>query len=292
MAQLVVVVQILVAERDAEDALPKQRRQGVDRGIHAGERVATSGPWEEFEAVNVVGTRELIAASERAGVEQFVHVSSLSVYDVPRDGAVIREDSPLESGAGERGSYARSKLEADLVAQEAMERGAPVTIVRPGLIFGPGRRVPLARRSFAAGPLRLLLASRGYLMPMAFVDNVADGLVAASRAPQAIGRIYTLVDEHVPQVEYVDMVRRASGESFRVIFIPPGLVRVGVSAVESLARLAGRKSPITRHQVERTLRSATFDATRLRSELNWSPPVSLAQALERCFSENRVAVDC
>lgn len=263
--------------------------EDVDCVIHAGARVATSGSWEEFDRVNVAGTRELIAAAERAGVAHFVHVSSLSVYDVPHDGARIDEDSALEAGAAERGFYARSKLAADLVAQEAQRRGAPVTIVRPGLIFGPGRRVPLARRSFSLGPLRVVLAGRDYLMPMAYVDNVADGLIAAAQCPQAIGRIYTLVDAHVRQDEYVQMVQRASGASFHTIFIPPGLVRAGVGVVEALARLAGRSAPVTRHQVERTLRSATFDVSRAHRELAWSPAVALAAALEISFGRRPAA---
>jgi nucleoside-diphosphate-sugar epimerase len=262
---------------------------GVDRVIHAGARVATTGSWAEFESVNVRGTRELIAASERAGVEHFVHVSSLSVYDVPKDGVEIGEDSPLETGAGERGFYARSKLEADVVAQEAIARGAPVTIVRPGLIFGPGRNPPLARRAVAIGPMRLLFASPDYLMPMAFVDNVADALVVAARTPAAVGAIYTLIDEHVRQADYAAMYRRASGGTWRVVFVPPVLIRTAVRAVEATARLAGRKPPVTRHQVDRTLLSARFDGARVRAELPWSPQVSVFDALQRTFAENRRA---
>ena len=246
--------------------------EGVDRVIHAGARVATTGAWEEFEAVNVEGTRALIAAGEAAGVGHFVHVSSLSVYDVPADNAAVDEDSPLESEAGDRGFYARSKLDADRVAQAAIARGAPVTIVRPGLIFGPGRKVPLARRAVTAGPFRLVLGSRDYLMPMAFVDNVADALVLASQRAEAIGRIYTLVDEHVRQVDYARMFRQASGGTWRAIYIRPAIIRAAIAVVESAAKVAGRKSPVTRHQVDRTLRSARFDGSRARAELAVASP--------------------
>lgn len=257
---------------------------GVDRVIHAGARVATSGSWDEFHAVNVRGTEALIEASERAGVGHFVHVSSLSVYDVPGDGVTVHEDSPLETGADERGFYARSKLEADRVAQAAIARGAPVTIVRPGLIFGPGRKVPLARRAVAAGPFRLLLSSPDYLLPMSFVDNVADALVLASRRPEAIGRIYTVVDEHVRQADYARMFRQASGESWRALFVPPVVIRSAASLVERAARAAGRRPPLSRHQVERTLRSARFDGSRARAELEWHPRVPIFEGLRRSFA--------
>lgn len=259
--------------------------EGVDRVIHAGARVATTGSWEEFEAANVTGTKALIEASERAGVGHFVHVSSLSVYDVPGDGVTVDEDSPLEAGASDRGFYARSKLEADKVAQEAIARGAPVTIVRPGLIFGPGRKVPLARRAVAAGPFRVVLASRDYLMPMAFVENVADGLVLASQRREAIGRIYTLVDDHVRQADYARMFRQASGESWTPVYVPPAVIRSAISIVEKAARVAGRRSPVSSHQVERTLRSARFDGSRVRAELEWHPRVPIFEALRRSFAD-------
>ncbi len=262
---------------------------GVDRVIHAGARVSTQGPWEEFFAVNVAGTGALIEASERAGVSHFVHVSSLSVYDVPSDNAAVNEDSALEAGAEDRGFYARSKLEADQVAQAAITRGAPVTIVRPGLIFGPGRKVPLARRSVAAGPFRVVLASPDYLMPMAFVENVADALVLAAGNERAIGRIYTIVDEHVRQADYARMFLQASGQSWRPVYVPPGLVRTAASLVEGAARLVGKKAPLTRHQVDRTLRSARFDGARARAELEWHPQVPVFEALRRCFASQRNA---
>ena len=72
---------------------------GVDWVIHAGARVSTSGPWEEFEAVNVRATEALIERAAAAGVRRVVHVSSLSVYAVPADGATITEDSAYDDGA-------------------------------------------------------------------------------------------------------------------------------------------------------------------------------------------------
>src|SRR5690606_11023193 len=109
------------------------------------------------------------------------------------------------------GFYARSKLLADQAAMAAIAAGAPVSIVRPGLLYGPGKRPPLARRAVGVGPLRLLLASPEYLLPLAFVDNVADGIVAVLHSEAARGRAFTLLDIHAPQVEYAKLYRQVSG---------------------------------------------------------------------------------
>ena len=165
-----------------------------------------------------------------------------------------------------------------------MQAGAPVTIVRPGLLYGPGRTPPLARRVAALGPLRILLASPDYLLPLAYVDNVADAIVLAARTPAARGRAYTIVDVHARQADYARLYRQCAGASWTPVYAPLGLVRAAASAAERAAGLLGRRSPITRHQVERTLRSATFVTRRAHDELGWQPRVPLDEALRRSFA--------
>lgn len=273
-----------VLEGDLRDAATLERAvQGVDLVVHAGARVATSGSWDEFEATNVTATDKLIQAAIAARVKRIVHVSSLSVYAVPFDGAKITEDSPYEAGAAERGFYARSKLAADELACRAMAAGAPLTVVRPGLLFGPGRRPPLARRAIAVGPFRFILARPSYRLPLAYVENVADALWLAARTPSAQGRAYSIVDVHAQQGDYLRLVREITGQRFFPIFVPVTAVMLAVSAAEAVAKKLKRRSPISTHQVQRTVWSAEFDVRRAEAELGWTPRVSLPEALRRSF---------
>jgi nucleoside-diphosphate-sugar epimerase len=262
---------------------------GVDTVYHAGARVSTTGTWEEFEATNVRATEEIVALAAAAGVRRVVHVSSLSVYAVPHDGAVIREDSPYEAGGVERGFYARSKLAADQAAVRAGAGGAPVVIVRPGLLYGPGRRPPLARRALALGPLRVIPARRSYLLPLAYVDNVVDALRLAADLDVAVGRAYNLVDVHARQDEYARLYRQVSGQRWVAVYPPLWPMLAAVRIAERLASTAGRPSPVSRHQVERTVWSATFDTTRARTELGWEPRVALEEALRQTLAVNPAA---
>jgi nucleoside-diphosphate-sugar epimerase len=257
--------------------------QGVDWVFHAGAHVSTVGAWEEFEAANVRGTAELIERAAGAGAKAIVHVSSLSVYAVYRDGAVVTEDGPFEQSGRERGCYARSKLAADRVALEWIEKGAPVVVVRPGLLFGPGRRPPLARRVVALGPLRIIMARPGYLLPLAYVENVADALCLAAGKQEARGRVYTVVDGHVRQGEFTRLFQRVSGGRWKAVYVPVGLLLKIVTIAERLARLGRVRLPVSRHQVERTVSSATFSTARIEKELGWKPKVGLEEALRRAF---------
>jgi 2-alkyl-3-oxoalkanoate reductase len=273
-----------VAGEVCDEAALRSGMRGVDWVIHAAARVATGGSWADFEQANVCGTAAVIAAAQSAGVKRIVHVSSLSVYAVPANGVTITEESAYEVGGAERGFYSRSKLIADRLALQLAHGGAPVAVVRPGLIYGPGRRPPLARRALPFGPLRVILGSPRYLLPMSYVENVADGLVFAARAEGATGKAYTLVDVNVPQREYERRYRAAAGEHWRAVHVPGALLLPVARCAELAGGLLRRQPPLTRHQLRRTTWSAYYDCRRAETELGWQPQVDLADGLRRCFA--------
>ncbi|MCK6555421.1 NAD-dependent epimerase/dehydratase family protein [Candidatus Binatia bacterium] len=261
--------------------------QGVDAVVHAGAKVDTSGKWEEFAEVNIRGTRRVISAARASGVGRIVHISSLSVYDVDRDGVTITEDSPYESEANARGHYSRSKLAADRLALTEARAGAPVVVLRPGLLYGPGKRPPLARQSFAVKGWKLILARPNYPLPMSYVDNTADAVWLALHCPDAIGQAFTIVDENIRQNELVSLYRAASGEVWRPVFLPVGTVALAAGVAERGLRLVRRRSPVTYHQVRRATDRAWYDCSRAEQVLGWRPAVPVHEGLRRTFESIR-----
>jgi nucleoside-diphosphate-sugar epimerase len=262
---------------------------GVDWVVHAGARVATTGKWEEFAEANVRGTRRVIDAAQAAGVQRLVHISSLSVYDVPRDDVTVTEDSPYESEANGRGHYSRSKLASDRLALWEAAHGAPVVVLRPGLLYGPGKRPPLARQSFGKVGFKFILATRQYTLPLSYIDNVADAIFLALQAPDAVGKAFTIVDTNVPQTELVAVYRAAAGESWRAVFLPVGLIAAAAWGVERGCRLARRRPPVTHHQIQRATRRAFYDCSRAERLLGWRPAVGVQEGLQRTFASLRAS---
>jgi nucleoside-diphosphate-sugar epimerase len=276
---------IEVAEGDLADASSiAAALVGVDQVVHAGARVATTGKWEEFAEANIRGTRRVIRAAVAAGAQRIVHISSLSVYDVPHDGVTITEESDYERETNARGHYSRSKLAADRLALWEAAHGAPVVVLRPGLLYGPGRRPPLARQSFSRGGLKLLLARQQYRLPFSYVDNVADAAVLALNAPNAVGRAFTVVDVNVAQAELVAAYRAAAGESWRPVYLPVRLIGAGAWCAERALRVARRRSPVTYHQIRRATDSAWYDCSCAEQILGWQPRVDLREGLRRAFA--------
>jgi nucleoside-diphosphate-sugar epimerase len=267
-----------------DDASVTGAVRGVDWVVHAAAKVDTTGTWEAFAEANVRGTRRVIQAAHAAAVRRIVHISSLSVYAVPCDGVTITEDSPYESESDARGPYSRSKLAADRSAFFEAARGAPVTVLRPGLLYGPGRRPPLARQSVQCAGCRLILATPGYTLPLSYVDNVADAVLLALTRADSVGKAFTIVDENVPQREYATMYRNASGEHWWPLFLPVGAIKIAVRLLEAGLGLIGKRSPVTYHQLRRATDSAWYDRSRAESLLGWRPAVSVREGLSRTFA--------
>lgn len=263
--------------------------RGVGAVVHAGARVETGGPWEDFAEANIRGTRRVIRAARAAGVGRIVHISSLSVYDVDRDGVTITEDSPYENEGNARGHYSRSKLAADRLALAEASAGAPLVVLRPGLLYGPGKRPPLARQSFGVRGWKLILARPQYPVPLSYVDNTADAVWLALNCPEAVGQAFTVVDENIPQRELVALYRSASGEAWRPVFLPVGAVALAARVAERGLRLARRRSPVTYHQVRRATDAAWYDCSRAMSVLGWRPTVSVSEGLRLTFESLRLA---
>lgn len=87
-------------------------------------------------AVNVEGTRRILAAAREAGIERTVYTSSVAAIGVDPSGQPTTEayQSPPEKLISE---YKRSKYWAEQVAHEAVRQGQDIVIVNPSTPIGP-----------------------------------------------------------------------------------------------------------------------------------------------------------
>src|SRR5215207_1723284 len=82
--------------------------------VHLAAKVNVTGPWPEYERVNITGTRTVVEACRTAGVQRLVHVSSPSVAHAGR--ALIGVGAAPADPIRSRGPYARSKAVAEQIA--------------------------------------------------------------------------------------------------------------------------------------------------------------------------------
>lgn len=260
---------------------------GVDVVYHAG--AAMMGCAADFECATVWGTRNVIDACLKHGVKKLVHVSSLSVLDHASHarGETMNESSSLEPNPEWRGHYTRSKLVAEqLVAAAVRERGLRAVIVRPGMIFGPGARLAAPSGTVGVGRRWVVMGSGKLVLPLIYVDDVADALLLAAKEVNATGGIFHLTDESaVTQREYINLCCRQAGGGLRALYVPRAVFYGAAVAVEILGHLLGRSAPLTRYKVRSLPPLSSFDTTRARECLRWTPSVGVPEGLRRTFMD-------
>jgi nucleoside-diphosphate-sugar epimerase len=239
------------------------------------------GGWEDHERGTVVGTRNVVEACRRHGVKKLVHISSMSVNDwAGNDNGVLTEESRYEPRPEERGHYTRAKLEAEQIVRKAVaEQGLHAVVLRPGQIFGG--RLPLLTPAVArpVGGRWLILGDGELKLPLVYVDDVVDAIVAALDGPLGGGEVIQLVDpKRMTQNEALAVALPGGA---KVIRLPRALVFAAGKLSEPVLGLLGRKSPVSAYRLKSALARLDFTSDSARKLLGWEPRVGLAEGLRR-----------
>jgi 2-alkyl-3-oxoalkanoate reductase len=256
--------------------------EGVELVFHCAARTGPWGPAAEYERTNVRGLEMLVRTAFAAGTRRLVHVSSITVHGNDVRGSAD-ERGPLRE---EPNPYSRSKLAGErLLERMIREEGAPVTIVRPGWIYGPRDRASFGRLAERIEQGRVVMVGRGdNHLPLIYVRDAARGLVLAGEAEEAAGRSYLLVnDEPVRQRDYLGAIAAELNAPMPTRHIPYKLALAAGAAAETLARLAHRREPppVMRYGMQLLGGENRLVITRAREELGFEPLVDLAEGVRR-----------
>jgi len=276
LAQQARVVAADVRDPAALDAAMK----GVSIVIHCAAITANNVAWAKHHDVNVEGSRAVFEAALRAGVRRIVHVSSVAVYSDQRAGSTVNESTPSAARRGEWSNYSRSKLGAEQVAFELLrEKRLPVTVIRLGLLYGPGGR-SLGRGLVELGRFRLTIGRERNLLPYTHVGNAVDALLLAALAPDAAGKVYNVVDEQIHDVRAAAKLA-SNGDRVTSVHLPAPLLLTGARVLEWRARRRGSEAPprFSRYVVRSACRNLRYDTARARRELGWKPEIGLAEGV-------------
>ncbi|MBR4251526.1 MAG: NAD-dependent epimerase/dehydratase family protein [Kiritimatiellae bacterium] len=89
---------------------------------------------EDIFTTDVIGTRNLLEAAQKAGVERFVMISSTAVYGIPDHHPLLETDEMIGVGP-----YGHAKIDAEAECLKARAKGLCVPIIRPKSFIGPER---------------------------------------------------------------------------------------------------------------------------------------------------------
>jgi nucleoside-diphosphate-sugar epimerase len=268
-----------IAAGDIRDADSINRAvEGIDQVYHLAAAFRVAGqPASYYREINVGGTRNILVAAERHGVQRVIHCSTVGVHghvaSPPAD-----EEAPFNPGD----IYQRTKLEAELLAREAFESRLRGVVVRPGAIYGPGdtRFLKLFR---AIHRRRFLMPGPGQVhYHLVYIDDLVDGFLRCGSRENALGQVYILAGEHPVNLnEFAAHVARAVG-------VEPGHWHVPLWPVRALAWLCEAvftplriQPPLYPRRVDFFRKERAFRIDKAKRELEYQPKVEPAEGIRR-----------
>ena len=267
--------------------------EGCDTVVHLA--AAKTGDFATRFAGTVVATENLLAAMDQVGVRRLVHCSSFSVYrsaGLPNN-AMLDESAPLENTPVPRDDYAQVKIvQEELVSAWAARGDRELTVLRPGVIYGPGE---LWHSLLGIEILPSLWLGAGWrtVLPMAWVENVADAFVCAMAHRPLLAATLNLVDDRLPSIgEYVRAVRPHVEAPPRLVVLGYPATRAFVVAAAAVNHrlLAGRlKLPggLSPSPFEARFRPLQYSNESAKKLLGWAPRVEFPETLQRAVDANR-----
>jgi nucleoside-diphosphate-sugar epimerase len=268
-----------------EDQL-RRALSGVETVFHCAALAGPPGSLEQYEEANVKGAIRLTKLAVEAGVKNLIYMSSLSVYGLPRGSSrYLEENASYDERAADRGVYTQTKLAAEKALLEyASQHTAPrIIVLRAGAIYGPGAALPIGRFRFPSPNNRPVIAGgRGIPMPLTYVDNLIEAMLASARSEAPTGRVYNVVDSaEVDQGAVARALRVLSGDRIRPMFIPYALAWVLMLGIDLIPLIRQGKLGTARYRLKRTLADMRFPCVAAREELRWQPRVSLPEGLAK-----------
>jgi dihydroflavonol-4-reductase len=245
--------------------------KGVDKVFHlAGIISIMPGQNSLVQRVNVEGTRNILVAALRAGVERLVYTSSIHAIRRVPHGTIIDETLPFDPD-NPYGAYDRSKAEASLEVQKAAAEGLDAVIVCPTGVIGP--------YDFRKSEMGEVIRGAAEAKPMFYIEgaydfvdvrDVVDGMILAEAKGRS-GESYLLSGQKVTVRDLIEMVRGVTGKAFASIKIPLNLAEFASKITPTYYRLTKAKPRLTPYSLEVLQSNSNISHAKATRELGFHP---------------------
>jgi nucleoside-diphosphate-sugar epimerase len=172
--------------------------EGCDVVVHCAYGASQAYPGER-RRVTVQGTRNLLNASLAAGVERFVHISTIAVFSYDPPDGITETSQPIRSGE----AYCDDKIDAEEAVRRGVGSGLNAIVLRMGNIYGPysGPWTVRPLNHIRTGQVTLVGDGQAEAN-MVYVDNAVEAVLGAIAHPAVTGEALFVVDEAVSWFDF------------------------------------------------------------------------------------------
>jgi nucleoside-diphosphate-sugar epimerase len=268
-------------------------RDSVDRAVDgasvvfhlAGKLLEPGQPESEYRVTHVEGTRNILGACSRhEAIERFVHCSTTGVLGTTGP-TPAGEEAPVRP----TNVYEATKAEAEAAVREAMNDGLTGTIVRPGLVYGPG---DWHLEKFFESVLRRQFRPIGrkdvFLHPI-YIDDMTDAFVRAATVPAAVGECFNIAgSELVSLARLASTIAEAGGVKPAAGRIPLPAARLVAAGGDLLPARVRHLAPLTRSRLDFLTHSRVYDVSKARELLGFEAATDLETGVRRTLASYRL----
>ena len=256
-----------------------QLLQDCDVVVHTAALVSNSIADADMWRVNVLATRNLIAAAEKHKVRRFVQISSIVAYGNSAEGE-LDEEHPVHADGG---SYVLTKLASEHAVLAATANSPmELVIIRPGDVYGPGSRpwVILPIEAINKGQFMLPANGQGFFRPI-FISDLIRGIALAVSTKEAAGEIFNLSCEgYMTTAEFFShhyqwMNKRGP------LKVSTGLAMFAASAATKLAQMTGGVNEASTATIVQLCTKSWFSIAKAERVLGWKPEVSFEDGMQQ-----------
>jgi nucleoside-diphosphate-sugar epimerase len=287
-------VEIVTADiRDAGKV--QEIADGCEAIVHLAAKVHAIdgvGAEQDYEAVNVAGTKHILDAAVRSGINRIVFASSVKVFGEETSRCVDETQAP-----NPRTAYGRSKWRAEQLVSEYAERhGLTAVSLRFPMVYGPTTKGNLYRMIEAIDQgkfpaLPRLLAVRSLL----HVQNSVQAVCLCLRASSFKRAAYIVADTDPYCVtDLYDWLRAGLGKAPPRCRVPLWILKGGARCGDMLQAISGRSVPLTTQQLIKLIGGAWYSSTAITRELGYQASYSFEKAVPEliAFYRNIARTGC
>lgn len=275
-------VTFVQGDLDDREAL-REGMAGCDLVFHVAGwyRIGDNQP-EQCEHINVTGTRNVLELAYELGIPKIVYTSTVAIFG-DTHGQIVDEDYRMPAGQEFITDYDRTKWKAHYeVALPLIERGAPIIIVQPGVVIGPGDHSLIGDlMKFYARGWMLALPGPEFTVTYAHVEDIAEGHILAAEKGWP-GESYIIAGPALSLGEIVPIWAKVTGRRPPFFSIPARFLAPFAPVVDTLAKYIPIPPLFSRDAVAMLKATYMARADKARRELGWEPR-PLEEALKSTF---------
>ncbi|MCK9330967.1 MAG: NAD-dependent epimerase/dehydratase family protein [Candidatus Cloacimonetes bacterium] len=234
-------------------------------------------PVSLYYDVNVQGTKNVLAAMDKACVKNIIFTSSVAVY------GLNKENPNEEHLADPFNHYGKSKWQAEEVLREWYNHNPQeksLTIIRPTVIFGERNRgnVYNLLKQIASGKFLMVGKGTNY-KSMAYVGNIAAFIKHHLQNTKPGYQVFNYIDKpDLNMNELVSQVEKSLNKHIPSTHFPYWLGMLGGYGFDILSKLTCKKFSVSSVRVKKFCATTQFDATKAHN-CGFKAPYTLSQGL-------------